>query len=381
MFSSRITQKNRTHRLRSTFKQRGGAPWATLDPARLADWTMILNGAPDLQFIITPAAVPIDQRVPKYISIIERQDELFGFAMKAIYAKLNVNERSSEQAIIDGLNTYTATPGNSVANLTGFLDDIGKLIYFNPYAPPPRSTLKTKMQEIKARPNYFIELLVNPEQVQNRFVKDLAAICVEQKRNPAILAAAVNLANRYVRALRYEAVSEANAAIMTSNKLRDGFFPSQPWVTFRGIMGHDRGDVVTGFWYKFLIRCGPAGNIYSEDDNERFAYYAAAIFTEYNKPALPIATLKTRVLTMIVTPLRVLRRAPARAAAVVAASLTPIANRPDIDQSGDNVGLVADGLNMDELLRYIKIGDLQFIVHLIHTITVADAVPPSPSPP
>lgn len=332
--------------------QRGGAAIKALD----GKWTALLTDTP-LEFLLKP------MNAKQYLDAVARQDEIFEIALKGIYAELGVSP-ADESAII-----AASKKPDAKATIKSYLEAVGNLIYFSPNRKrlPTESANadlpieKTKLQLImNAAP---VELLVNPEQVKNRFIQDLAAVCKAQKEEPSILADITDSDIHLTRALRYEAINEANSRSMTSNKSRDGFYLLQAASTFRSMMGYDSEDTKMGFWYKFLERCKGENTFADEDNTDRYAFFAAYVYKKFVEST---GNLTESVLNGLNTDIT----GPARE------SRTGSRGQANTEHLPDNLEEeVIAGLTLKTLLSKMLIGDIQFVVHLCYTLGPSEAAP------
>jgi hypothetical protein len=346
----RTSRRSKSRNSRKTIKrgQQGGALIKIFDEK----WTTLLTGTP-LAFLLEP----MDAK--KYLEAVARQDEIFEYALKGIYAALGVTADAGEPAIV-----AASKKPDAKEIIRSYLNDVGNLIYFSPIrkrlptdgdAELPLE--KNKLQLImNAAP---VELLVNPEQVKNRFIQDLAAVCKAQKEEPSILADIADPDIHLTRALRYEAISEANSRSMTSNKSRDGFFLLQAASSFRSLMGYDSENTALSFWYKFLERCKDENTFTDQDNTDRYAFLAAYV---YKKFVISADNLKETVLnglnTDIVGPARESRNPRGQA------------NTEHLPDNLDEE--VITGLTLNTLLSKLLIGDIQFVVHLCYTLNAEE---------
>jgi len=345
MFDRVRTSLRRKTGIRSSRRvQRGGARYMSL---RKDKWTPYLKDHEHLKFLLddVPFKIEDTQSVQHYIAVVERQDELFNYAMDAIYKELGTTRGVDDSALVRASRT-----ANGKTVIKTYLTELVSLICFGP------PTAGTKISKILTNP--VVELLVNPAQLTNIFIADLAAVCILQKFDKTIIQDAVDASIKQTRALRYEAIAEINSRNMTSNKSRDGFYLSQTVVNFRQLAGYDVESITGGFWYKFLNRCiGP--NSPTIEITERFPYLAAAVFLTYNKPELDFTQLKKMVLTTLLQlPDKTVRRAS-----------DPV-DAPDRLEFTKNA---VDGITLTQLLSKISMGELQFVVHLCFAITRDEA--------
>jgi hypothetical protein len=219
---------------------------------------------------------------------------------------------------------------------------------------------------------------VNPAQLQNSFIRELATLCILLKNNAYKLDTD---ALRLARALRLEAISESNAYATTSSFLRDGFHAAQNIGQFRTILGHDKGDIGAGFWYKVL-----GSNLTpTNQGNERWVYYTKLILEKYKagEPDLKMAVLAA-INTIIKTPLPksaanpfgrssvTSQRAAAGAADVVENGR--LENEPGKPTANLDQPIGGTSVTLNTILSKISMGDLHFILHLCYTITALEAV-------
>jgi len=333
-------------------KQRGGADYKVLDRGR---WLPILTDDAVLRVLVDLEPLTLE----KYLLAVESQDALFGYALKAVYAACGIVNTQDEMAIIEALKTE-ATVTTAKEAIRTYFSDVANLVYFDQtkiIGTIPKIS-PTKLQEIFKNPP--VELLVNPEQAKNRFIQDLAAICVLQKQDLSILEDCRTDENiKLTRALRYEAANEANSYGMTSNRSRDGFYLLQEIAAFRTILGYGRNETKTGFWYKFISRC--IGNNVSTIMDDKFAYFAAYIYSKYASPDYAPGTLKTLVLTGLKNDLP-----PPRAASRVGAMGKQ--NVEHIPPTADLDAAVVPTVTMSDLLDRLLISDIHFVLQLCYAV-------------
>jgi len=335
--------------------------------------------------VFTADAFTGNDSVKNYLNVVERQDKLFRFAMDEIYKSIDLT-RDSEEAAKIAANDDKVKP-----LIKDYFNDVTQIICFAPIA----DTTLTKFGSILKNP-YTIELLVNPDQVTNRFMADLASVCILQKHDSSILEdAGSKPAILHTRALRYEAINESNARAMTSNRSRDGFYLSQSISNFRSICGYDKDDTTLGFWFKFLTRCvsennAPAWTVpyldatVPESDmaknsgaykgTDKYAFLAAATFNVFKGSNATFDALRTAVIEDL------LAKLPENAAAYVQEK--PVGATPALRSSGSTgptepvnapnkseFGKKAVGeISLEAILKKMSITDLQFVLHLTYTI-------------
>jgi len=285
------------------------------------------------------------ESVSRYITAVERQDELFDIAVKAIAASINIDLSKQEDVIS---KAATENP-----ELYAFLDDIGNLIYFN--APPETGSTKTKLQQIKHEK--LIDLLLYPASAQNRFMQDLAEACVSMKSDPSILTDIQRSDDlKQLRAKRYNTLAQANALLTTGAPLRDGFYPSQFIKDFDVAMATNRTAKAEGFWNQFVFGCFDF-NIEPIADRRSLPYgqLAAFVFQKY-RDNTDASTLKADVLNTI--------SRKSESTTFTQAGTNDL-YRPDWPELTKEV---VSGLTMLKVLQNISLEQLQFIVHLIHVI-------------
>ena len=234
---------------------------------------------------------------------------------------------------------------------------IGSLLYFSLPEKRYQGKLKTKIEMIMEQ-KQPIELLVNPEQVSNMFIRHLASICVMQHTHSEVLRdAGSNPDIKYTRALRYEASCQAYALDGTSNKLRDGCYPLQPVTEFQTIVGAGREGLETGFWYAFLTRCIDENKVsYESGTTDRFAYLAAFVFKNY-KPGLSAEIFASGVLDGLYANDASTGKRPKENDTRI------LPNSSEMDK------LVTGTKTFKDLLTKLRFGEIQFVIHLCYTIT------------
>jgi len=362
----RKTQRQKRH----TYTQRGGAAWPTAPDT----WKGVL----DLDTIDLTG----DASIKTYITIVEKQDHLFRAALNAIYTQFGLEPTDNEEKIL----TQVKTPTNSIEYTS--LNDIVTLIRFKAITPDTT----TKFGAIITNKN-IIELLLNPAQVTNGFIADLAAACIVQKHDTSIISALSDANILSTRALRYESINEANSRSTTSAKSRDGFYLGQPILRFRAICGYDKEDISKGFWYHFLLQCkelatAPAWSVpYVGDEDSlsevksisgvaagtlKYAWLAAAVFNVYNK-SNAAEEIKQELLGVLLNKLPnkdgdlyvALQAVGGMTTRSAGTSPTETVNAPN---SSEFQKRVIGDITLEAILKKMCITDLQFVVHLLFTI-------------
>lgn len=247
----RLTQRrkhgdNNSHRRtrRRQYTQKGGAVWHKIDAARIADWDEELKGTPFEalvssamgNYVASPASL-----LSTWVTGIEQQDALFGHALSIIAKKVGVTLGDT-----DGILTKSDEIDKQRAAMMEYLADVEKLLYFTPDAEDPRN--RTKLQMIRgASAETLTTLLLFPDRVRNVFLYAIANIFVMLKADTSGLLkrAAGSPAVRTVLAAQYKSYSEALAATLTAESLRDGFFTNQGIPEFRD-------TDLKSFWSEFV---------------------------------------------------------------------------------------------------------------------------------
>jgi hypothetical protein len=239
---------------------------------------------------------------------------------------------------------------------------------------------KRKLEQIRKEVNSnCLELLVNPAQLQNSFIRELATLCILLKNNAYKLDSD---ALKLTRALRLEAISESNAYATTSSFLRDGFHAEQNIGAFRSILGHAKGDITKGFWYKVLSSTQMAP---TNRGDEKWVYYTKVILDKY-KTGVP--DLKAAVLAAIQAATKPLQvpapttaspfgrlSATSQAAAAGAADVAEngrLENEPGKPTANLDQSIGGTDVTLKAILSKISMGDLHFILHLCYTITTLE---------
>jgi hypothetical protein len=352
---------------KNKYQQIGGyANWYSIqDAVRQPIWNQVLPD--DLKFVCqnlyklngTPPAPDI---VKKYIEILERQDELFECAMYAIYMELGIipdKTLTMEKIVEDKEDDIIAIDPNNVTPHLEYIEDVAKLIYFT-QLPNPGGANKTKIQQIVLVDNK-IEFLLNPLRVQNMFMKDLAVICILQKKDPTILSKLTTDALKDLRAARYGASIEVDAYQTTGKRSRDGFFARQLVHDFRTICGVDRTGGADSFWQIFVRKCNESTTVTNAffggaHRDTHYGILAAYVYQLYNANT-NINILKEQVLDSLC--------------------------RKDVSRRFDHPRVIAspylpdwleldnelyDGMSLKKVYCTIDPEQLEFIVHLIYLI-------------
>ena len=376
-----------------TRKQRGGTEWQVI--SKNDEWIDSWTLPKDLNFVLDFGRSQDNATMlQEYITIIERQDEIFAHAMKAVYKKLGINENADEATIINELRTKAELATRAI---TSYIGDVAKLIYFDETIEV-KTTKKDGTPELTVVTNHItkikrildsaftpaVELLLNPEQVQNQFIKYLASICIIQKAYPDILEKAKGDNNvKMTRALRYKATGEANAYAITSNRLRDGFYALQTITSFQSILDHGQGDTKKSFWYSFIDRCNGNNSPvkYSTDKDidkdyykNRFSYLTTVVFKKYKDTNIKEANLKEAVINKLITDLS---GSPQREPKYNVLHLPGLYEKnPNGSRTLDETQIkqiIFGDVTLKKLLEIMTIGEIQFILHLCYTITKNEA--------
>jgi hypothetical protein len=218
---------------------------------------------------------------------------------------------------------------------------------------------------------------VNPAQLQNSFIRELATLCILLKNNAYKLDSD---ALKLTRALRLEAISESNAYATTSSFLRDGFHAAQNIGAFRSILGHAKGDITKGFWYKVLSSTQLAP---TNRGDEKWVYYTKVILDKYKAgvPDLKAAVLAAIRGTTLQVPAPTATSpfgrpsATSQAAAAGAADVAEngrLENEPGKPTANLDQPIGGTDVTLKAILGKISMGDLHFILHLCYTITTLE---------
>jgi len=368
MYSRLRTTLRRKSSSDGTRKQRGGATFA----GRI-DWKE-LDKTAGLAFLKT-GITTVDQ----YFTLVEQQDEFMNVVMDRIYNNVGLTDLASrtEDAIVAkvGLTNSNKTIPLTILEVLTTTEQCISLT--NPTGGGGTLDTKRKLEQIRKEVNAnCLELLVNPAQLQNSFIRELATLCILLKNNAYKLDSD---ALKRTRALRLEAISESNAYATTSSFLRDGFHAAQNIGAFRSILGHGKGDITKGFWYKVLSDITP--NPTNQGD-EKWVYYTKIILQTY-KAGVP--DLKTAVLAAINTGIKTELQVPApttaspfgrwsatstraAAGAADAAENGRLENEPGKPTANLDQTIGGTAVTLKKILSKISMGDLHFILHLCYTI-------------
>lgn len=227
----------RTRRLR--YRQHGGAVWYVPAEPRLTDWRAELTGTPFAPLV--DASVTDEAHFAAWVAAIERQDDLFGHGLSIIAKKVGVTLGDT-----DGILAKADEIDGQRAAMMEYLTDVEKFLYFTPDTEDPSN--RTKLQMIRGEATESLTtLLLFPDRVRNVFLYAIANIFVLLKTDTSGLLekAASSAAVRTVLAAQYKSYSEALAATLTAEPLRDGFFTNQGIPEFR-----DKD--LKSFWSEFL---------------------------------------------------------------------------------------------------------------------------------
>jgi hypothetical protein len=240
----------RAGKQRRTLKQRGGAKfkkltsWRTMEPENTR-WKDILPGT-KFEFLLSPDWIttnPEEYIIKKYTTLVECQDELFMYAMDAIYAELGA-KKGDEADIMAKYAAYD----KDLTNLTYYIRDVIEILSLD--NETYKDSKIAKILDINNEP--LLHLLLNPLRTQNHFIFNLASFIIHQKENEI---QNFNEENAGIMAIRYDSVAKANTLNLTSTDLRDGPIISMPTSNVDAMLGTDKQDIKDSFWYKFLMLC------------------------------------------------------------------------------------------------------------------------------
>jgi len=366
MYSRLRTTMRRKSSNDGTRKQRGGARFA----GPLA-WPE-LDKATDLAFL-KAGITTVDQ----YFTLVERQDEFMNVVMERIYNKVGLTNRT-EDAIVAKVG-LTDSNKTIPINIVGVLKEAEQCLCLTmPVNGGTTLDTKRKLEQIRKEVNSnCLELLVNPAQLQNSFIRELATLCILLKNNAYKLDSD---ALKLTRALRLEAISESNAYATTSSFLRDGFHAAQNIGAFRSILGHAKGDITKGFWYKVLSSTQLAP---TNRGDEKWVYYTKVILDKYKAgvPDLKAAVLAAIRGTTLQVPAPTATSpfgrpsATSQAAAAGAADVAEngrLENEPGKPTANLDQPIGGTDVTLKAILGKISMGDLHFILHLCYTITTLE---------
>jgi hypothetical protein len=350
---ARHQNQGRRHTLKN---QKGGAPWEYIGPSRKDMWSRVLPE--DLKFVLNAGFLGTETNsVQNYITIVERQDELFVCALKAIYNTLGLPESPTEEQIIAASKETNET---NKASLIEYIYDVYRLIRFTDPTSSPGPDARQKVAQIKNEP--LTDLLLNPMRVQNRFIQDLAAICIQQKQDPTILSILTTDLLKTTRAKRYNASIQVNAYETTSVESRDGFYVSQQISEFKAACNVNKTteNKTPSFWEDFVTSSVTSPTI---PDNLRqlpYGILAGYIFNKYKESS--VADLKQTVLTGLA------RKEESSIFTEEKKEKDP--SLPDWVELSKEILL---GLPLLKVLQNMDLTQLQFITHLIATIQKNEA--------
>ncbi len=249
------------HNNRRTLKQRGGGTtligfcsWRpeTERKTALEDWkTVITDPSGTFGFLLSGTEITEKQ----YVSVVERQDDLFMLAMDLIYVAIGA-EKGNEADIIEKAKVLTPDKQNQI---TTYIKDVISIVQLEvDLTAAFNNTDKfkgTKFDKLLTFANEpLLHLLINPQRVKNQFVENMARFIVFMKHFKT-LDTLTSDELMFLMAIRYDSIMKANALAATSMDLRDGphLFISQQKVS--SILGTNKGNKSEIFMYHFLLRC------------------------------------------------------------------------------------------------------------------------------
>ena len=232
--------------VRRTKKQRGGASWKLPNGDHPGQWETEINLlAEPLKTALLPLVKagslrnPEDKkhRLEAYLSAIEHQDELFNMALTLIKKGLKIDV-STEDKIIE--NSMAIDAKKTLAVL--FIKDVEEMVAFKEDTVEDVSNGLSKLQSIKKADEHLSALLLFPERLNNIFIQSLANLFVLLKKNPDNRKK-ITTNSSTIRLATDQYISNiyANARLLTSFDLRDGFFMNQGINEFQQIMEGSEG--------------------------------------------------------------------------------------------------------------------------------------------
>jgi hypothetical protein len=305
----------------------------------------------DLKFVTVnaiSAVKPDNQTVlDNYITAIERQDDLYDSAIKAIRSDLGLTTNANAEAVLESLTD-------------GRRDYVFQyLTYIEKYLCFGKLPANTKITEIKTRP--LIELLIKPEQVHNNFIREIASVCEVIKQNDGLFTKLKDSAYRESYARVCMATAEGNSYMLSLGQLRDGFFPSQKVADFRKIVEPD-SDIRNTFWYKFITEC--VEDVDDKKEGERFHTIAARVFKAYKEASEDSKEKSNLRQTVLKTTM----------------GKSVYFSLDDSHPFAKLMNCTIDGVTLENIFANVTLEELQFIVHLAAIMTTQPSSPETASP-
>lgn len=208
----------------------------------------------NLNFLVAGEGSDTTLTLEQYITIIENQDNLFKYALEAMYKMLEMSkeDEADEVKIIEAFKKKQVNGKLDVfADKLNFVKDVFSLISFQ---VPEGSYFKFNI--LKNEGFNQLQLFVNPQMLTNLFIHDLARICIAQKKDTILL---TRLGDNdkliSLQAARYNAIVDANSLALTSMASNGGFYITQSKAGFNFIrFGSTNETLRDPIFFKIFIK-------------------------------------------------------------------------------------------------------------------------------
>lgn len=286
--------------VRKTRKQRGGANFRTPELGEHREsWTIKINElSPALKTKLLPLVDAGDTsdeaRLEAYISAIEHQDELFDIATNLIreYVSETIRiELNSDADIINNAESINENKGI----LKSYIEDVEKMVSFvlteaekaKYSAVEAEGPGKSKLELIIDKQEPVSNLLIFPDRLKNIFIQSLANLFILLKNNQDNLSNIIkNNATINIAVDQYISNIYANAYLLTSHELRDGFYLNQGVNEFKSIIEGVDGENAS-FYSEFFnkIKSKHKLKLHRESswDELAFAVFSWYLNTEFTE--------------------------------------------------------------------------------------------------
>jgi len=347
--------------VRKTKKQRGGAPWKIPDGDRLGKWEAEINLLTDAKLksdllpLVTAGGIRGDEskkkRLESYLTAIEHQDELFDMALALI--KTDLKSKRIEVSTDDKILENAMVIDNEKALAKLYIEDVEKMITFK-QATETEGNL-SKLQSINKPEEHLSALLLFPERLNNIFIQSLANLFVLLKKNPGNRGK-ITTNESTIRLATDQYISNiyANAYLMTTNTLRDGFFMSQGVNDYKKYLERDEP-----FFENFLKGISDSSQINLTRESS-WSQITALLFKWYQK--MNSEDYVKDLLTYFLT----------NSKAVKVEQLRTIIAKDkkfnDYFPEGDYNNIITYNTNLTNILLKIEPVTLEYILHLAYTI-------------
>jgi len=367
--------------VRKTKKQRGGAPWKIPDGDRLGKWEAEINLLTDAKLksdllpLVTAGGIRGDEskkkRLESYLTAIEHQDELFDMALALI--KTDLKSKRIEVSTDDKILENAMVIDNEKALAKLYIEDVEKMITFK-QATETEGNL-SKLQSINKPEEHLSALLLFPERLNNIFIQSLANLFVLLKKNPGNRGK-ITTNESTIRLATDQYISNiyANAYLLTSFDLRDGFFLSQGITDFQKIMegnnGADGNPKKESFYSELLANINKTDALNLSRESS-WAQRALAVFRWYLDQNFTENYERIGVLQFMITKTGIISDDDRVIIENVYDKYSEL-NAMFPDKVYLDISLDTEGTTLLKLLNIMGPQELEFVLHLAYTLWKSD---------